>query len=283
MPRLVDRGFDVHCISRSSPPESREATWHRLDLGDHAAAHALLSGLRPTHLLHLAWETAHGSYYTTPDNVRWLEDSLNLVDAFVRSGGRRVVGAGSAAEYDLATSTDLSESSTPLRPNGLYGACKKALSEVIAAYAAVAGIGYAWGRIFFCYGPGEHQSRMVPALLRGLLRGDRIPFQEGRAIRDYVYVEDVAEGFAMLMDLAFEGPVNLGSGEGVGLRDLVERCALACARPGAVDFGSVPTPVYEPARVVADATRARTELGWRPRHPLDVGIRETVAWWRERM
>jgi nucleoside-diphosphate-sugar epimerase len=124
---------------------------------------------------------------------------------------------------------------------------------------------------------------MVPMLIAALLSGDAVPFQQGHAIRDYVYVDDVAEGFASLTDSDVRGAVNLGSGEGVRLRDFAERIAAATGRPGEVGFGELATPSHEPARVVADMTRARTELGWQPHRSLDDGIRETVAWWRSRV
>jgi nucleoside-diphosphate-sugar epimerase len=247
---------------------------------EHEVVRRLVDEVRPTHLLHLAWETAHRTYYSTPDNLRWLVDSLNLIDAFIRSGGRRVVCAGSAAEYDLTTSADLNEATTPLRPNGLYGICKKALWEVVERYAADASVGHGWGRIFFCYGPGEDASRMVPTVVRALLSGERVPFQAGRAVRDYVHVDDVADGFVALTDSDVNGAVNLGSGRPITLRDFIEGLAIEAGRPGAVEFGALPTPSYEPARVVADLTRVRGALGWEPRRSLEEGIRDTVAWWR---
>lgn len=280
---LIELGFEVHCLSRGADAAGADVRWHRADLRAHAEIARLLDDIRPTHLLHLAWETAHGSYYTTPDNVRWVVDSLHLVDAFIRSGGRRFVGAGTAAEYDLTMSTDLSEETSPVRPNGLYGECKDALWRVVRRCAAQAGVGHAWGRIFFCYGPGEEPSRMVPTLIARSLRGEAIPFQEGHSVRDYVYVDDVADAFVRLTDAEMDGAVNVGSGEGVRLRDMVERIATASGRPGSVSFGALPTPAYEPARVVADMTRAREELGWRPRSSLDQGIRQTVEWWRDRI
>jgi len=275
------RASVIHALSRR-PLADGDARWHEADLSDHERVRRILAEVRPTHLLHLAWDTAHGSYYTSPDNVRWLADSLVLVDAFIRMGGRRLVGAGSAAEYDLTTGADLSEATTALRPNGLYGECKKSLWEVCSRYARQAGIGSAWGRIFFCYGPGEDPSRTVPTLIRRLLRGDRVPFQEGLGYRDYVHVDDVAEAFAMLTTSDLNGAVNIGSGQAVRLRDLAARIATEVGRPEALRFGEVPTPQYEPARVVADVARVTSELGWRPRRSLAEGIRETVAWWRAR-
>lgn len=277
---LTARGFDVRCASRRPPLGSTSSRWYQLDLADHASVRRLLEEIRPSHLLHLAWETGR-NYYSTPDNVRWLIDSLNLIDAFIRIGGRRFVGAGTSAEYDLSVAEDLKETTTPLRPNGIYAACKKALWDVVSRHAAQAGVGHAWGRIFFCYGPEEDPQRPVATLVRALLRDETVPFQEGQGIRDYVYVDDVAEGFIALTASDFNGVVNLGSGEGVSLREFAQRIATEVGRPEALDFGALPTPSYEPRRVVADVTRARIELGWSAHRALGDGIRDTVRWWRD--
>lgn len=279
---LLGRGFELHALSRQVRSGRPGVVWHVADLGERGQIDRLLGDLRPTHLLHLAWETTHGSYYVAPENVRCLEDALHLLASFVRQGGRRFIGAGSAAEYDLGTSGDFVEDITPLKPDGLYGACKKALFEVITHYARQTKVEYAWGRIFFCYGPGEHPSRLVPTILRAINNSERTPFQEGRGIRDYLHVSDVADAFAQLTDSSYEGPVNIGSGLPITLREFVSKLAEAAGNPDAVTFGARPDPSYEPERVVADISRLRTALGWRPRRSLDEGIRETVAWWRDR-
>lgn len=276
---LVTRGFEVHAVSRRAAPSDAAVHWHRCDLADHALVARLVDDVQPTHLLHLAWGTTHG-YYTSPENVGHLRDALHLLDRVVRAGGRRIVGAGTSAEYGIAGDDDLSAERTPLRPNGLYGVCKKALFEVGSAYASTTGIEHAWGRVFFAYGPGEDASRPLPALLRRLERGERVPFQRGDGLRDYVYVADVAEAFVRLLDSSLLGALNVGTGEAVSLREFVSQLAEAAGRPGLVDFGAVGTPAYEPRRVVADPRRLRDELGWRPSRQLRPGLEETVRWWR---
>jgi len=282
IPRLLERGFEVHAVSRRPPAVASGAAWHQVELSDPGAIARLIADVRPTHLLHLAWETTPATYYTSPENLACVRDSLSVVDAFVKAGGQRVVGAGSSAEYEISGASSLVEGVTPLRPNGFYGACKKALFEILEGYASRTRTELAWGRVFFCYGPGEHPARLVPSLIVKLAGGGPVPFQAGRGIRDYLHVSDVAEAFAVLLDSSLAGAVNIGSGEAMTLRDFVSRLAAAAGRPDAVDFGAIATPSYEPERVVAGGARLRDELGWRPRVTLADGLRATVDWWRGR-
>ena len=99
----LPRFDEIHAAGRT-PPHHRfveTVTWHIADLRDPRAATALIADVTPTHLLHLAWNAEHGVFWTAPDNERWADATIALVDTFVGHGGRRFVGAGTCAEYRL--------------------------------------------------------------------------------------------------------------------------------------------------------------------------------------
>ena len=108
----------------------------------------------------------------------------------------RPAGGASPARPPSTTGTRLGErcheQRTPLRPATLYGAAKHALHTVAARYAEQAGFELAWGRIFFVYGPGEPDGRLVPSVGRALLAGEPVPTTRGDQVRDFMHVEDVA-------------------------------------------------------------------------------------------
>ena len=91
------------CRERFKTGDRRRVVWHAVDLNSEGAVRALMATLRPTHLLHLAWITTPSSI-GLPRKTDWLEASLALVRAFGEQGGQRVVGVGSATEYQRATS-----------------------------------------------------------------------------------------------------------------------------------------------------------------------------------
>ena len=129
-------GFEVHAAGRAQG----------VDLLATGGADALLAQVQPTHLLHLAWYTEHGLFWTSRENLRWVDASLRLLQAFASGGGRRAVVAGTCAEYDWVPGGTFSEWRTPLRPATLYGAAKLGLHEVWSrGLAAQEGVELAWG------------------------------------------------------------------------------------------------------------------------------------------
>lgn len=277
---LVQRGYEVHAVSTQGVEEdSAGARWHRADLLDPNAANALVASVRPTHLLHLAWYTEPGGFWTSSENLRWLGASVRLVQEFAAGGGRRAVIAGTCAEYDWRFGV-LSEVDTPLAPNTLYGASKHALRAVVAALAAESGFGYAWGRVFFLFGPGEHPAKLVASVARALLRGEPAPCSHGKQVRDFLHVHDVASAFVRLLDSEATGPVNVGSGEPVSVGQLVSIIGELTGRPELLRFGEVSSCPGEPPVILADTGRLRQELGWKPTFSLEAGLADTVAWWR---
>ncbi len=277
LPDLAARGFEVHAVHSSGAPAG-PATWHRVDLHDRDQVACLLDGVRPTHLLHFAWYAAHGLYWTSTENLRWVESSLALLRGFVERGGTRAVLAGTCAEYDWRHGF-CSERVTPTTPSTLYGTSKVALDAVAAAFAIRAGISYAWGRIFFPYGPDEQPRRLVPSVVASLLRREPVRCSHGGQYRDFLHAEDCAGAFAALLDGTVQGPVNIASGRPVTIREVVR--TIASLVPGGesvpIEFGAVPTPPDDPPLLVGDVRRLTDEVGWKPKFDLREGLARTIA------
>lgn len=276
---LVARGYDVHAVA-TRPGTAAGLTWHATDLLDPAAVDALVETVRPTHLLHLAWYVAPGKFWQAEENLAWVQASLGLARAFRRVGGRRLVGAGTCAEYDWRHGF-LVEGVTPLAPRSLYGTAKLAVGQIWAAYAAAHDLSTAWGRIFFLYGPGEAAGRLVPSVARALLRGDPAACTHGAQVRDFLHVADAAEAFVALLDGDVTGAVNIGSGVPVTLADVVGQLGTWVGRPDLVRLGALPAAADDPPLLVADVRRLAQEVGWQPRRGLSDGLAEALAWWRE--
>lgn len=278
---LLQTGMEVHAISSRRAPEGAPAGvhWHTVDLLA-PGGERILAEVGPTHLLHLAWYAEPGRFWTSAENLRWVDASLRLMLGFAEAGGRRVVVAGTCAEYEWQPDTHCVEEVTPTRPATLYGASKHGLHTVLAAYARETGIALAWGRIFFVFGPSEHPARLASSVTRSLLAGEEALCSHGNQVRDFLYAPELAEAFAALLRADVTGPVNMASGVPVRVRDLIDALARAAGRPELMRLGARATPASEPASLTADVRRLREEVGWEPSLPLDEAARRTVAWWR---
>ncbi len=282
LPALAGLGFEVHAAARGPAPADAPAqtVWHATDLLDAAARRSLLGTVEATHLLHLAWYAEPGAFWDARENAAWVAATVDLVDGFAATGGARAVLAGTCAEYDWTAPQPLREDAA-LAPATYYGVCKDATRRVATGLAERAGVAFAWGRIFFLYGPREDERRLVASVARRLAAGERAPVSAGTQRRDFLHVDDVAGAFAALLHSDVAGAVNIASGEPVTVRSIAEELARAAGRPELLDIGAVAQRGGDPEEIAADVTRLREEVGFVPARSLAEGLTETVAWWRE--
>ncbi len=251
---LLDRGCEVHAVG--STVTDNRARWYRADLLDQAARRHLIAAVRPDALLHAAWVTQHGTYWTSPLNLDWVSASLDLVRAAAEQGTRRILIVGSCAEYDWRTPPARPwREDDPRHPATLYGTAKDTLHRLTAAFAAQTGIALVWARLFHLYGPHEAPSRLVPTLLAALRAGTRAQTGPADAMRDVMHVADAGRALAHLLASDATGAFNVASGRPMTIGDLAARVARIGGRP---DLQAVATrPGTEPQAILADVTRLK--------------------------
>jgi nucleoside-diphosphate-sugar epimerase len=283
LPLLVAKGYEVHALSRRRLPAMAlpGVFWHEFDLLGPGCAAKLFSEVRPECLLHLAWHAVPGKFWEARENIEWVRASLEVLCAFADNGGERMVAAGSCAEYD-SSAGECKEATTPLLPATLYGVSKHALEMILHASSRQTSLSSAWGRIFFLYGPYEHPSRLVAYVVQSLLGGKPALCSEGRQVMDFMHVEDVASAFVALLESAVQGPVNIGSGNPVAVRDVLREIGQQLGRLELIRFGARSSKL-EPYRFWANTQRLTNEVNWTPHYDLTRGIKQTIAWWRSSM
>lgn len=276
---LLARGYEVHAVSTKAAREDKRVQWHRADLLQPGVAKALLAEVKPTHLLHLAWFVVPGKLITSPENFSWVRASMELVQEFAAQGGKRLTVCGSGYEYDWNYGY-CSEKLTPAAPNTVYGACKQALNLLVQSFAGQASLSAAWGRVFFLYGPNEHPQRLVSSVILSLLKGEPAKCSHGRQIRDYMHVQDVADGLVALLDSEATGSVNVSSGQATTLREIVLTIGRLLERPDLIQLGAIPARANDTALVVGENSRLLNEVGWKQQFELEAGLRQTIDWWK---
>ncbi len=219
-----------------------------------------------------------------------------LIRACVDGGVRRFVYSSTAAVYGTPASIPISEDA-PTIPINPYGASKLAGEWMVRDAAAAHGLSCVVLRYFNVAG-ADPQGRTGPSDLEPAhlitaacdsvlgLRGPLTLFgtdydtPDGTCIRDYIHVSDIAEAHVAglrRLETHDAGVFNCGYGRGFSVREVITAVEKTAGRP--LDIRSGPRRIGDPAALVANATRARTDLGWQPRYDdLDVIARTTLAW-----
>ncbi len=199
-------------------------------------------------LIHAAWYAEPGKYLTSERNLDWLKGTIDLARAFVSAGGERFVGIGSCAEYAL--SDDVISPDTPLAPTTLYAACKVATFQVLQQLALGHQMSFSWCRLFYLFGDGEDNRRLVPYIREQLAAGEEVLLTHGAQIRDFLEVKEAAR---MITDVALsnhQGGVNICSGKGITVRQFAESIADEYDRRDLLRFGARSENLFDPQRVV---------------------------------
>lgn len=272
---LAASGHEVLALSRSGGDVEGAEQATAVDLFDQGAMRRVLEDVQPDALMHLAW-------YGGPDrmnaraNLNWAAATLALASDFARSGGRHFLAAGSCAEYDWTQTAPFRESDS-LRPASLYGRAKAHTGTLLTEAADALGLDVTWARIFFVYGPGEPKGRLMGDLMRGLRTGGVVPCTDGTQVRDYLHSEDVAAALVEALSTGGLGCVNIGSGQGTQVKDLIDAVADATNSAHLLEIGAIKRPADDPASLVADVTKLTAKTQFQPRFGIRNGIADVVA------
>jgi dTDP-6-deoxy-L-talose 4-dehydrogenase (NAD+) len=228
----------------------------------------------PEAALHLAWVATPGVYLDSPENEIWLEQSKAFFGRLRDMQVAHVAATGTCIEY--AASTDpLNETSSRLDPAFPYSRAKVALFEWLRDAGTAASTGWAWFRLFYPYGPGEHPHRMSTSLIHQLRARKSVALRTPHSVKDYIFIDDTALAICLALEARLTGAINVGAGQGISIRRLAERIAeLLQADPSLVQEADQPSPDPTPV-VIADNRRLRG-AGWRPGTNLDAGLERLI-------
>jgi len=264
--QLVNAQIDVVAIGRNRP-DGYTGNFINADLLDSDSYKYLIEQAGASHLIHLAWYAEPDAYWTSPMNLRWVEAVVRLTEAFCLAGGKKIVLAGTCAEYDWSYGY-CNETSTPLNPATLYGIAKDAARRLVAAVCAEHKVTCAWGRVFIPYGPGENSQRLIPSL-SDVFDGKRAIFAvNATAYRDFLHVEDVAAGFLTLLQKEAVGIFNICSNQPVQIAELVNLLALSRNADPQLLLKLCNERTGEPLFLIGDNKKIM-QLGWRSKHSLN--------------
>lgn len=282
--------------------DARTSNRHRhfkVDICDRAALDAVFQEVRPDAVLHLAAEShvdrsidgaapfietnIVGTYTlleATLAHWRSLEDGARARFRFQHISTDEVFGSLGATGQFTET--------TPYQPNSPYSASKAASDHLVRAWHHTYGLPTLATNCSNNYGPYHFPEKLIPLVILRALAGESLPvYGKGENVRDWLHVEDHAEALTLVLRKGRPGETyNVG---GDSERTNIEVVRTICALLDEMLPGSANRPHEKlikfvtdrpghDARYAIDASKIKTELGWRPRHSFDSGLRDTVRW-----
>jgi dTDP-glucose 4,6-dehydratase len=169
----------------------------------------------------------------------------------------------------------------PIGPRAVYDEAKRYGEAMVAAFQRKRGVSTRLVRIFNTYGPRMrlNDGRVVPAFIGQALRGqDFTVFGDGTQTRSFCYVADEVDGFVRLALSDVTEPVNIGNPVELTMLQFAEAVRKAAGGGGKIAFQ--PLPKDDPKQRQPDITKAKQLLGWEPKVPLDVGLAQTIDYFR---
>lgn len=271
IPCLLNAGFKVYVMTMGDEVSTDNVTYIKANLFDKNAVDKMFSDVQPEYLLHYAWLST--GLFNDNMNFDFLTSSIDMLKSFHKYGGKRVVMAGTYAEYGYHNET-LKET-MPAEPINIYSQCKDFVHKIAEVYCHNNNISFGWGRIFSAFGKEKDPRRLTSDVINHLSANQEVVIRSGSLIRDYIYTKDIAAAFVKFLDSNVEGVVNICTGKDTSIHDYVMKIAQAMGKENLVVFNEQASP--QQIRVVGDSTRLNKEVGFVPQYTIEEAIKEILA------
>jgi nucleoside-diphosphate-sugar epimerase len=281
-------GFVGRHIVARAPARGAVAVAAHGDLRVLEVCREVVASARPAAVVHAASARlgdSGGAWDAIADNMRMIGNMVTALEELAPDSPLLV--PGSAAQYGRGALTALSEEA-PQQPVSAYGAMKSTLEAAATAFPLRGRVRVIWTRSFNHLGPGQPPSAPVSGWARqaaeaerrgeGVLRTGRLD-----VVRDFLDVRDVADAYLDLVESPAEGPVNVCSGRGRRLHEILD--ALLDMTRAEVRVEPDPSLLreHDPPVVVGDPGRLRTLTGWRPRWSFEASLAAVLEGWRSQL
>ena len=267
------------------------------DLTTEKAVDRLYKEMRPQFVLHLAAEVGGiGANMMNPGRYFYanMAMAMHLIEGARRYGVEKFLQTGTICAYPKFTPVPFQEENLwngyPEETNAPYGIAKKAAMVMLDAYRIQYGLKSAYVLPVNLYGPHDNfdlqTSHVIPALIRKCVEAQRAKalhiecWGNGSASREFLYVDDAADGLVRAAEVMnVPEPINLGTGNEIIIRKLVELIAKLCDFHGEIRW-DITKPDGQPRRCL-DTKRAQERLGWQAKVGFEDGLKRTIEWFRK--
>ena len=281
---LLDAGHEVHVFDNLSRGHLEavdpRAAFVKGDLQKSREILAAMKKIKPDAVVHFAAYALVGESMEQPglyfqNNVA---GGLNLAEAMQKVGVPKIIFSSTCATYGQPERVPMGED-IPQRPLNPYGESKLLFEKILLWYQQIHGLKPVFLRYFNACGATEKfgedhepEAHLIPNILKVPLGqrdhvsvfGTDYDTPDGTCIRDYIHIVDLAQAHILALTGDHTGAFNLGNGSGYSVKQVIETARHVTGHAIPAEIG--PRRPGDPARLVASATKAHTQLGWKPRY-----------------
>jgi UDP-glucose 4-epimerase len=273
---LAGAGAEVLAVSRSCQNDVADGVrWYRADMKDRSAVRSVFDEINPDVVYQLCGH---------PDGNRDLRLVLPTLENDILTTVNLLLAAVEKPVRRFITTATLEESAHGEPPTSPYAVAKTSSVAYARMFHLLYKVPVVILRPFMTYGPEQPEKKVISYVVRSLLKGEPPKLSSGERAVDWVYIDDVIEGFmaaATAVDIE-GGTFDLGTGELVSIREVANKLARIVDSGVEPAFGALPDRPFERVRI-ADTQTAMLKLAWEAKVPLDQGLRSTVEWWKRQI
>jgi len=285
---LIKLKYDVSLILKKSSDLWRikeilnKVKVYYVDLLSKKKLTKIVSKINPTFIIHLS---TYGNYRNQSDAEQMVDinikGTLNLLLASKNIDYKIFINTGSSSEYGIKNKPMKEEDY--LEPISFYAATKASATFLCKVFATEYKKPIVTLRPFSVYGPYENKNRFIPTIIKAIIENKPIKLTLGSQRRDFIYVKDIVDIYikALSHEKKLSGQIlNMGTGIEYTNDEVVKTLFKATGKKVKIEKGAFPKRLWDTSHWVADISKTKKLLNWKPRNTLSDGLKKTYDWYR---
>ena len=274
--RTLSNESDIVGVGRTRNLNIPGCRYFSIDITDSQTVSALFKEFQFDTVFHFASLTSHAEIVDKKNESLRINvlGTLNLLNAFEETQGKRFIFASSGKVYGKMTTTGLSEDNSKAEPSNILGQSKLITENIIRFFASSSAAKYTICRIFNVYGPGQRDSFIVPTILKQLKESPNLFLGNLQDGRDYIYIQDLIKAVTLLYKTEQKKSFdvfNIGSGTATTVNQILSELSKIISTDFKVHTDPKKLRFDEYSEEYADLTKIRS-VGWSPKVDLRTGL-----------
>lgn len=286
--KLLELNYNINLVVKPSTNLWRiknilsQINIYELDLLDISKLKKTIKRINPSAIFHLATYSSYRDQQTSIEMVDAnIKGTLNLLNATKDINYDIFVNTGSSSEYGIKdvpmTEFDL------LEPISIYAATKASATLLSQVFAKIHSKSIVTLRPFSVYGPLEEEKRFIPTIIKSVIENKPIKLTPGAQRRDFIFIQDVVDIYIKTMSYGkkLSGQIlNIGTGIEHTNDEVVQELFKVTGKKVKIEKGAFPKRLWDTSHWVANTSKVKKHLDWKPKFTLEEGLKQTYLWFK---